>query len=116
MNIDTIKTLFGAAANIQNIKAGIMSFVMDTSNPMEERRWVWENCPEELMAVEAYYMDYSFTDGTEVSWYDDFYIERGQLVICKNLQGRGRFSDSKEWDVFVEECLRTGTFSFKFDW
>lgn len=117
MNFNTIETLFSSAVNIDKIKKDIKDFIKNPENPWEQREWVWLNCPEAFMYKESYYMIYSFTDGEEFSWYDDFYIERHEVVICRDLSKRGRFeAEPEEWEAFKKECINKGILSFEMDW
>jgi hypothetical protein len=127
MQFETIQFLFQTADKISEITAKIEEFVKNQSNPLEERIWVWENCPEAFTQVDSCYMDAEYLDGTEVSWYDDFYVERYETVDCRELKERDKFSDwdselkkyivkEEEWKHFRQQCLDKGVFRFKFDW
>jgi hypothetical protein len=117
MNFQSIQTLFASTENIKKIKEDIASFIKNPENPWEQREWVWENCPEAFMKQGYSYMDYSFTDGEEVSWFDDFYTERHEVVVCRDLSDRGRFGEEpEEWEAFKKHCINEGILSFEFDW
>lgn len=117
MNFQMIQTLFASAGNLEKIKKDIQDFIKNPENSWEERVWVWENCPEEFMKQELSIIDCSFTDGEEISWYDDFYVERHEVVICRDLKDCGRFGDeSEEWEAFKKYCIENGIQSFEFDW
>jgi hypothetical protein len=123
MNFDQIQTLFTSAKNIDNIKKGIKEFIKNPENPWEQREWVWDNCPEEFMYEELFYLNYHFTDGEEVSWFDDFCKERHEVVVCRDLKGYSGWSGRKdqrneevEWNAFKKHCIEQGIMSFEFDW
>lgn len=123
MQIETIKTLFSAASKIDEIKAGIKDFIKNPENSWEDRQWVWENCPEQFMYRECYMMDYDFTEGEEISWYDDFCVERHEIVVCRDLEGsigwsgfKGKRNEEIEWSAFKKHCIENGIQSFEFDW
>ena len=126
MQFETIQFLFQTAGKIMEITSKIEEFVKNQANPLEERIWVWENCPEAFTQVDSYYISAEYLDGTEISWYDDFYVEKYETVDCRELKECGKFSDwdselksvvkENEWNHFRQQCMDKGVFRFKFDW
>ncbi len=127
MQFETIQFLSQTADKISEITTKIEEFVKNQANPLEERIWVWENCPDAFTRVYGSYMHAEYLDGTEISWYDDFHAERNETVDCRELKHRSKFSDwnsqladyvlkEDEWKHFRQQCMDKGVFRFKFDW
>lgn len=117
MNFEMIQNLFDSAKNIDKIKQQIKDFVKNPENPWEQREYVWEKCPRAFLPQELFLIDWHFTDGEEVSWYDDFHTERHEIVDCRELKNYSRFAeDNDEWQAFKKHCIDKGIFSFEFDW
>ena len=67
-------------------------------------------------------LDIKKLDGTEVCWYDDFYIERRETAYITDIidQARDKVVD-EEWtkeeaDHIIKELLNSGYTNFVYDW
>lgn len=85
--------------------------------PFEDRLEVWENTPYHLRTIKQWSTDlpeYEKKYG-EISWYDDFYIEKYQVVDLRDILCRDKFDSEQELD-FITECMSLGIHGFVHDW
>lgn len=96
MTKDYIFQVFAALQDIDSYKQIISDFVQNQDIPEEERFEVWSKTPECLRTFDGCYCDATDLDGKEISWYDDFYIERKQLFdAVDTLSGAEKWNKDK---------------------
>lgn len=105
--------------NIEEHRKAIKEFVMDTSNSYEDRLEIWKTCPDHIAPTEPWVLHLRKFDKKygEISWYDDFYVERYSVFELNAVldMKEGNWPDEKIKD-FVDECMDLGYFKFKMDW
>lgn len=111
--------VFDALKDIDSYKTIISDFVKNKAIPEDERFEVWSKTPECLRTIDdicAYATD---LNGKEVSWYDDFYVNRGQIFDCVD-----RLECAEKWSKEKVPLLKhigiqlmnDGIHGFKNDW
>lgn len=91
----------------------IRAFVMDETQPYEQRLEIWRNTPDALQYKELYNWSHPEIDDDE--WYGYDWWNRGQEVDLVDIP------DSQDWDEektkeFYSGCMKEGIWAFKFDW
>lgn len=100
-------------------KQRIKEFIMDGSNSYEDRKEVWETTPEHLRTIEDWVitLDNFEEKYGEISWYDDFYCERGALVRLSEILSFVEDDwDEEKMKDFITECMDMGCHGFVNDW
>lgn len=104
----------------QRLKDEVKQFVQDKTKPLEER---WEIfCLAEMGERGDWVEDFDSLNkvyGGEVSWYDDFCVERMQTVYLTNVLDTLTSKDNiteEQINEFKEEVLQKFIWSFEFDW
>lgn len=120
MTAEQIKLLIAMTENMREVKKSILQFFAGvTDENFEEYKELFKQIPNELCEDGSYYPalpKFSKKYG-EISWYDDFYVERYQVVYVCDLLDNEMFFDSEEKkDDFIRECMETGYLSFEYDW
>lgn len=123
----SLGTYFDMLNTFIDIKDGlannVKAHIADKNESLEQRWKLYEKaCEAGLFGYEDYYPSMSSMDS--VSWYDDFYIEKGQTAFwtdiierIKESKGegkRGQYFDNL--DEIKEEVLSMGYAGFVFDW
>jgi hypothetical protein len=106
--------------DIETRKKKIVEFFQDTNNSYEDRLEVWKNTPSNLQTEHGWVIhltDFEKKHG-EISWYDDFYVERYSIF---DLTEATEYSGAEDWDEeklkdFYENCMKEGVHTFKMDW
>ncbi len=112
-----VKSLF--VSDIEQQKKIVKEFVMDQTQPWEDRYEVWKGCPNHLVTHQSWVIrpsDFEKQYG-ELCWYDDFYKERYETVDCRELDYYRYFDHNPEkWKAFATDCMNNGYFTFQNDW
>lgn len=107
-------------------QAAIRDFIMNTSVPFEDRLEVYLATPEHLYSTYGgilYFNEFNGKYG-EISWYDDFYTEKGSEVDLAEIIREAKngehddtfFSSQEKIDDFIREAVDSGYHSFYFSW
>lgn len=116
MTKDEVKQLF--VDDVEERRNKIRAYIMDETIPYEDRKEVWLETPDHLMTEEGWVInldDYEEKYG-EISWYDDFYIERHQTVDLRDCLSSSYLAHPKKQDDFIKNCIKLGYHSFYHDW
>lgn len=118
MTKDQVKALF--VDDTLARKKAIRDFVMDKTQPYEDRLEVWRQTPSHLRHHESWVADLSNYESKygEISWYDDFGVDRYGRVYLDEADQYKLLYDAPEDQkrVFYENCLDLGIHSFTYDW
>jgi len=106
--------------DIETRKRKIVEFFQDTNNSYEDRLEVWKKTPSNLQTEHRLIVnltDFEKKYG-EISWYDDFYVERYSIF---DLTEATEYSGAEDWDEeklkdFYKNCMKEGVHTFKMDW
>ena len=102
-----------------------LMYIVDKSVPLEDRWKVFGAAPSDWKKHDSYIQHFTvekMLPGGEISWYDDFYVEKYQTVYMFDFLSDCReYSGGEDWtdeivDAFKEEVLLRNLGSFKFDW
>ena len=101
------------------IEEEVKAFVQDKSKSLEERWKIF--CLAEMGERDNWIRDFKTLSeimGGEVSYYDDFYIERHETFEVKDFFEREPVMDATDGlkDKLKEEILENFIWSFEFDW
>lgn len=117
--------------NALSLKEQLESFVKNEDISWYERWEVWSKAPKLCKNHENSYPDMEDEDGNEVSWYDDFNMERRQVKTFEQICSRWDFdlkraiekrdemkviSLSKKQNHFRNEFMIRNLYSFENDW
>jgi hypothetical protein len=104
------------------LRTEIKRYVQDKSFPLEER---WKLFIESELGTESSWtVHFSVLDGKDVSYYDDFYIEKYQTTTVKDLVDMigdkepedNMFLTDGELNSLKEDILKQFIWSWKEDW
>lgn len=98
-------------------KCAIIRFIQDERNSYEDRLEVYMCTPDHLKNNISYYIrldDYENKYG-EISWYDDFYVERYQVVDLTTLYLDEDWTEEQKKDFYLN-CMKQGVHIFQYDW
>ncbi len=111
-----------------SLKNRYISYIQDKSIPMAERWEAFCEAPVDWKQQKSYVEHFHVENklkNREISWYDDFYIEKNETVVMGNIIERLEeeledFS-SNGWtkeiiEEFKEEILSKNLGSFDWDW
>lgn len=132
---ESIQALF--VDDIEARKNAIAAYIKDQSVPFEDRKEIWLTTPDHLQVVDTTYPllpEFEAKYG-EISWYDEFYLDRGSSINLPDKCGGGRFPqvyhffatketkdsmlpivDTEKLDLFILTCMNHGVHAFIFDW
>lgn len=114
---DEIKALF--VDDTLARKKAIRDFIMDKTQPYEDRLEVWMFTPGHLEHHEGHLIslsDYEAKYG-RISWGQDFNVHRYEKVYLEDLVNYDVLYDKPEKiRAFYENCLDLGVHSFTYDW
>lgn len=116
MTKNEVKQLF--VDGVEERRNKIRAYIMDETIPYEDRKEVWLETPDHLMSEGPWIIhltDYYEKHG-EISWYDDFYIERRQTADLRNCLERSSLEKSEKREDFIKNCMKLGYHSFYNDW
>lgn len=115
-----------------SLKTDCLSFIKDKTINLNLRWSVYISMPTDFLKRESYILHFDvekFLPTKEISWYDDFYIERNETVvmvdIIETLYDRVRNPENYDadqiWsseliDDFKEEILQRELSCFRMDW
>lgn len=127
MNIpDNIRALLQETPDSLRVKArAIQEFFLDATNDYETRKFVYLNTPSHLKSHYPYMLYLSEFESVygEICWYDDFNIEKYQVVDFTRInfsinffQHKTRKLNDKMVDDFLDSAMKTGYHSFIFEW
>lgn len=115
--------------DVEARKKAIRDYIMDQSIPYEDRRDIWRRTPDHLRHHDSWVLHLPKFESKygEISWYDDFYIERHSVMDLRDVEEESRLflKVRKDWNSgynkekfedFVRECVDLGIHSFTFDW
>lgn len=116
------------------LKDRYLAFIADTTIPLDERWAVFKEAPDDWKEQKSWIQHFDFEKEFigEISWYDDFYVDRHETVdmvdFCEErLEDyfAGKYEEEdEEWQTVViacivaakEEVLASNMGSFEFDW
>jgi hypothetical protein len=122
---------------VANLQKTFCEVIKDKTIPLNDRWDLWRGAPSDLKAHDSCVVHFDIEDKVgEISWYDDFYIERHETVDMFDLIERIRedvkygamdyaytkritkkFVECSELlDEWREEILQMNLESFEFDW
>jgi hypothetical protein len=124
---------------VANLQKTFCEVIKDKTIPLDERWNLWRDAPSNLKENESWIVNFEIENKVgEISWFDDFYIERNQTIYMadiiereredvKYLQGdpdykfakqiTKKFMDSPELlDEWREEILQLNLESFQLYW
>lgn len=114
--------------DIEEKRIAIVEFFTNEENPFDDRWEVYSRTPEVLM-THSQWICHEFESsefakkyyGGEISWYDDFYIERHEIVELPQLIHRLNVIEPKEANDEMLKCFKrcamsTGLHYFEYDW
>lgn len=117
MTKDEIKALF--VDDTLARKKAIRDFVMDKTQPYEDRLEVWKSTPDHLRHHEGHLIaiiDYEAKYG-RIYWTEDFNLARYEKVYLTDLSGYGLFYGRPDRvRAFYENCMDLGVHTFTYDW
>ncbi len=101
------------------LRGFIQNFIVDNRYSLEDRWAVYEAaCSARILEYNHGTGDLPTFDRLRISWYDDFYVDRGQTVrwanIVRQIDSRSGFYP--HIDQIKEEILATGKAGFIYDW
>jgi hypothetical protein len=110
------------------IKNRFIEYIQDKTIPMENRWEVFLEAPSDWKNHESYIQHFDVEKkliSREISWYDDFYIEKNETVHMENVIERLE-EDLEDFEKhgwtkdliseLKEEILQTNLGSFNYDW
>jgi hypothetical protein len=112
---EKIKLLF--VDDVETRQNLIRDFVMDQTQSYDDRLEIWTLCPKHLAHHESWIIhlpDFEEKYG-EISWYDDFYVERYSVFDLTDALGYVEWPKEKEI-AFNTACMNAGYFTFRMDW
>ncbi len=111
-----------------SLKQRFVEYIKDVSIPLESRWEAFLEAPMDWKYQQSYVIHFQVErklKGREISWYDDFYIEKKETVVMENIIERleedlDSFSENG-WTLeliqeFKEEILQKNIGSFDWDW
>lgn len=119
MTAEQIKLLISMTKSLQEVKKSVLQFFAGvTDENFQEYKELFVQIPHELCYTASYYPTLpKFTKKHgEISWYDDFYVDRHQIVYTADLLDKRFFDSEEKKDDFIRECMETGYLSFEYDW
>jgi len=111
-----------AYKNNTDLKNRYVKFVTDESIPLAERWEVFKEAPGSFKNHQNYIVHFDsekLMPGGEVSWYDDFYLEKYETMDMFSFVEDRLVDEDVEAgivDAWRQEILRMNLGSFKFDW
>lgn len=118
MKKESILSLFND--DIKAKQAAITEFVMNKENSREDRLEVWTACPSHMAPEQSWVVHLPVYEKKygEISWYDDFYVERGSIFDLRDVID---YAADHEWteeqlNDFINECMDLSYFKFCMDW
>ena len=118
--------------DLQNVD--LISFFNDDSIPVQERFRVWFDMPSQFGITSNWVESWTTSNGTEVNWYEDYHIERKELVsfsylmyycddskyplteLVEEKNGELYLKDSKHAKKFFDKFIRKNITGFRYDW
>ena len=118
MNKYEVMSLF--VDDVASRRGAIHDFITNQKNSFEDRREVWLTTPTHLMTNNAWILhlpEYESKYG-EISWFDEFYMDRRQDVDLRQCVEILRDSEASEEQVedFIVACVNKGFHGFNLDW
>lgn len=118
MKKESILALFND--DIEAKQAAITEFVLNKENSRADRLEVWKSCPGHMAPEQpwtVYLPEYEKKYG-QISWYDDFYVERYSVFDLRDAAARGghRGWSEEQLNDFIDVCMDLGYFKFCMDW
>jgi hypothetical protein len=112
---EKIKLLF--VDDVETRKKLIRGFVRDQTQSYDDRLEVWKECPKHLRHHESWiiHLPNFEKEYGEISWYDDFYVERYSVFNLTDATSYKEWPKEKEI-AFNTACMNAGYFTFKMDW
>jgi hypothetical protein len=111
-----------------SLKQRFVEYIKDVSIPLESRWEAFLEAPMDWKEQQSYVVNFQIErklKSREISWYDDFYIEKNETVVMENIIERieedlDSFSENG-WNLeliqeFKEEILQKNIGSFDWDW
>ncbi|BAU39976.1 hypothetical protein [Ralstonia phage RSP15] len=116
----------------QQLLEDFQAVITDQTYPLEQRWELWVSAPKNFKKHNPYYVDFE-TIKCEVSWYDDFNVERHETFFMVDMISqieerrewhpnflKGQFADTPEGkeqiNLLKEEILQKNVMCFDFDW
>lgn len=105
-------------SSINALKNEYLAIIRDENLSLEDRWSVFAKMPMSLKEVDSYIHHFDFESTFNVSWFDDFYVDRYQTVnmvtIVDQLDGD---EDKAELKIAImTECIRDNLGGFVMDW
>jgi hypothetical protein len=115
---------------IADVRSDYLSYISDTSISLAERWAVFTETPDNMKEHESCYVTFECEQQMgEISWYDDFYLDRGNVITTANmielwrnhiLDEEDEDPEDKKWTQYLdsvkEEVLARNLGSFTNDW
>ncbi len=104
-----------AAASV--LKERFETWLKDKSIPVDERWDLWLRAPSEIKNHSSFIEHFKFR-GEEISWYDDFYEQKGATVMLENVI-ESIAEDEEEIEPInnlKDQILERNLESFIYDW
>lgn len=115
--------------SVSEIAEKFVEFVKNTDNNYEQRVKIWKEAPAEFVPTEGCFTGFTAVPKEgEFSFYDDFYIDRGQDQDLRELLNRPIFENeesAREFGYencdemvkhFIDHCMEEGIFVINYDW
>ena len=118
-------------AQAKREKAEFQALLVNQDVPLDIRWNLFKRAPAAMVEHRSFYVDYSameqLNEGHEVSWYDDFYVERYNTVNIVDIvdempsnddktMGSNAVANPELYAKLKEEVLAKGVRTFVFDW
>ncbi len=116
MNKQEIKLLFKDDVDVR--RTVIRDYIKDQNNTYEDRKEVWLQTPDHLCTNKQWTLHLNKFDKKygEISWYDDFYVERySDFDLRSAIEIQDEWDEEKQKD-FITECMDMGIHGFNEDW
>lgn len=112
------------------LKEKYLNYIQDKSIALEERWKAFCEAPADWKNTDGYIVHFAVEkalkeNGGEISWYDDFYIEKNETVhlinVIERLEDEIESFEELGWNSdlikqFKEEILEKNLASFDYDW
>lgn len=112
------------------LKEKYLNYIQDKSIDLEERWEVFCKAPTDWKEKDSYIVHFQVekalkANGGEISWYDDFYIEKNETIhlmnVIERLEEETETFEELGWNSelikqFKEEVLEKNLASFDYDW
>lgn len=107
------------------LHARYVDYIADQNVPLDDRWAVFCAAPSDWKVHEGYIQHFDaekLAPGGEISWYDDFFIEKYQTVDMVDWLSDIRYcGNGEDWtdeaiNAFKDEVMQLNLGSFKFDW